>query len=116
MQNVCRPKVRLGFQTPLKHLCLSAFYKFRPHFQLLYSNKNDEFIIFACENLNTTLNKNTSCSISYIFYKVFLNVIQNDETLYEKSIELLKSKEKTESYKCFVKKLLQDEKIKVCSF
>ena len=84
--------------------------------KLLYSNKNDEFIIFACENLNTTLNKNTSCSISYIFYKVFLNVIQNDETLYEKSIELLKSKEKTESYKCFVKKLLQDEKIKVCPF
>lgn len=84
--------------------------------KLLYSNKNDEFIIFACENLNTTLNKNTSCSISYIFYKVFLNVIQNDETLYEKSIELLKSKEKTESYKCFVEKLLQDEKIKVCSF
>lgn len=82
----------------------------------LYSNKNDEFITFAFENLNRTLNKNTSCSISYIFYKVFLNIIRNDKTLYDQSIDLLKSKEKTESYKCFVEKLLQDEKIKVCSF
>jgi hypothetical protein len=82
----------------------------------LYSNNNESFLIFASENFNKTLNKNTSCSISYIFYKTLLNTIQNDVTLYDKSIQIFKSKEKAESYKCFVEKLLQDEKIKACSF
>ena len=82
----------------------------------LYNNENEHFLTFAIENFNKTLNKNTSCSISYIFYKILLNTIQNDVTLYDKSTQILKSKEKAESYKCFVEKLLQDEKIKVCSF
>ena len=77
---------------------------------LILTNKIEKFLRFAIVNPNSIINKNTSCSFAYIFYKIILDYLYKyDISLYEKSIKIFSAKNSFDSYKCFIEKLLQDE-------
>lgn len=84
--------------------------------KLILLGNEKQFINFAVNNLELYINKNTPCSIAYILYRTFLKEIKSNESLYNESLSLLKFKEKKDSYKCFVEKVLQDERVEAKIF